>query len=236
MNGETPVLNDVSFHVTDGEFVAIVGPSGCGKSTLLSLIAGLLPPSSGFVSINGQDIKSSGMNLGYMLQKDQLLDWNNSLKNVSPEQDSMQNLSDNSYVQINEGNNMYGLITFINTYPTGQSECIRQRAALIRSLLMEPDLLLLDEPFSELDDQTRLMVADDIWKIIRKEETTVLLITNDISEAVSMADRVIVLSSSPGTVKRIFDIQLPRDKSMPSLVRNLPEFKEYVDLIRIDIE
>lgn len=231
LEGETPVLNDVSFHVMEGEFVAIVGPSGCGKSTLLSLIAGLLSPSSGFIYIDGKDIKSSGKNIGYMLQKDQLLDWHNTLKTVSLGSETQQKLSDNSYVQINEGINTYGLITFINTYPSGQSECIRQRAALIRSLLLEPDILLLDEPFSDLDTNTRLEVADEIWSMLRDEKKTVILITNDISEAISLADRVIVLSPRPAKIKNIIDIRLSMEESSPSATRNSPEFSMYFDMI-----
>lgn len=231
LEGETPALFDVSFHVKEGEFVAIVGPSGCGKSTLLSLIAGLLTPSSGFIYINGKDIKASGKNIGYMLQKDHLLDWRNTLKNVTLGLEIQHKLSDNSYIQINELLNTYGLITFKNSSPSGLSGGMRQRAALIRTLLLEPDILLLDEPFSALDYQTRLEVADDIWGIIRKEKKTAILITHDISEAISMADRVIVLTSRPGTVKKIFDIHLSIDNRTPFAARSAVEFKEYFNMI-----
>jgi NitT/TauT family transport system ATP-binding protein len=233
---ETPVLNDVSFHVIDGEFVTIVGPTGCGKSTLLSLLAGLLTPTSGFIYINGTDIKSSGKNIGYMLQKDQLLDWHNTLKNVSLGQETQEKLSDNSYVQINEGINTYGLITFINTYPSGQSECIRQRAALVRSLLLEPDLLLLDEPFSALDSEARIEAADNIWGMLRRENKTVIMITNDIAEAISLADRIIVFTSLPGTIKNIHDIHLTIDDFIPSAARSAPEFREYCEIIKKELE
>lgn len=229
--GETPALHDVSFHVMEGEFVAIIGPSGCGKSTLLSLIAGLLTPSSGYIYINGQSIKSSGKNIGYMLQNDQLLDWRNTLTHVSLGQESQKKLSDNNYVQINEGMSSYGLITFIDTYPSGQSECIRQRAALVRSLLQEPDLLLLDKPFSALDKDSRLDVADDIWEMLRSERKTVVLVTNDIEEAICLADRIIVLSSQPGSIVNTFDIQLTADERIPSVVRNAPEYNEYYEAV-----
>ena len=169
LEGETPALFDVSFSVADGEFLSIVGPSGCGKSTLLSLIAGLIAPGSGSIYINGKDIKSSGKNIGYMLQKDQLLDWRNTLKNITLGLEVQHKLSENSYVQINDMLNTYGLITFKSSYPSELSGGMRQRAALIRTLLLEPDILLLDEPFSALDYQTRLEVADDIWGIIRNE-------------------------------------------------------------------
>lgn len=231
LEGETPALFDVSFNVTDGEFVSIVGPSGCGKSTLLSLIAGLLTPSSGFIYINGKNLKSSGKNIGYMLQKDHLLDWRNTMKNITLGLEIQHKLTDNSYVQINELLNTYGLITFKNSYPSELSGGMRQRAALIRTLLLEPDILLLDEPFSALDYQTRLEVADDIWGIIQKEKKTAILITHDIAEAISMADRVIVLSSRPGTVKRVFDINLSMEHRSPIASRSAPEFTDYFNLI-----
>ncbi len=231
LDGETPALFDVSFQVRDGEFLSIVGPSGCGKSTLLSMIAGLISPSSGFIYINGKDIKSSGKNIGYMLQKDHLLDWRNTLKNVTLGLEIQHKLTDNSYVQINELLNTYGLITFKNSYPSELSGGMRQRAALIRTLLLEPDILLLDEPFSALDYQTRLEVADDIWGIIRKEKKTAILITHDISEAISMADRVIVLTPRPGTVKAVVDINFSLENRTPFATRSAPEFKDYFNLI-----
>ncbi|MBE5966865.1 MAG: ABC transporter ATP-binding protein [Lachnospiraceae bacterium] len=231
LEGETPALFDVSFSVMDGEFISIVGPSGCGKSTLLSLIAGLIIPSSGFIYINGKDVKSSGKNIGYMLQKDHLLDWRNTLKNVSLGLEIQHKLNDHSYLQIDELLNMYGLITFKNSYPSELSGGMRQRAALIRTLLLEPDILLLDEPFSALDYQTRLEVADDIWGIIRKEKKTAILITHDISEAISMADRVIVLSSRPGTVVNVFDTKFSIEHRTPFATRNAPEFREYFNQI-----
>ncbi|MDF2845899.1 MAG: ytlC [Herbinix sp.] len=211
LEGETPALIDVSFHVKDGEFVAIVGPSGCGKSTLLSLIAGLLSPSSGSIYINGKDIKSSGKNIGYMLQKDHLLDWRNTVNNVTLGLEIQHKLQNDSYVQINELLKTYGLITFKNSYPSELSGGMRQRAAL--------------------DYQTRLEVADDIWGILRKEKKSAILITHDISEAISMADRVIVLSSRPATIKHIFDIHLSIENRTPLSARSAPEFKEYFNLI-----
>ncbi|NLK74525.1 MAG: ABC transporter ATP-binding protein [Clostridiales bacterium] len=231
LEGETLALFDVSFEVKEGEFVAVVGPSGCGKSTLLSLIAGLLTPSSGYIYINGKDIKSSGKNIGYMLQKDHLLDWRTTLKNVTLGLEIQNKLNDNSYLQINDMLDTYGLITFKNSYPSELSGGMRQRAALIRTLLLEPDILLLDEPFSALDYQTRLEVADDIWGIIRKEKKTAILITHDISEAISMADRVIILTNRPGTVKNIIDINLSLENRTPFTSRSAPEFKDYFNLI-----
>ena len=230
LEGETQALFDVSF-VKDGEFFAIVGPSGCGKSTLLSLIAGLITPSSGSIYINKKDIKSSGKNIGYMLQKDHLLDWRNTMNNVTLGLEIQNKLIDSSYVQINELLNTYGLITFKNSYPSELSGGMRQRAALIRTLLLEPDILLLDEPFSALDYQTRLEVSDDIWGIIRKEKKTAILITHDISEAISMSDRIAILSKRPGTIKKIIDVNLTLENRTPFAARSAPEFSDYFNLI-----
>ena len=213
IEGETPVLLDVSFHISEGEFVAIVAPPASGKSTLLSLIAGLLTPNNGMIYMNGTDIKSSGKNIGYMPQK------------------GPYTFSDNSYLQINEFMETYGMITFINTYPSELTACTKQRVALIRSLLLESDLVLLDEPFSALDEQTRLYAADDIWSILRKENKTVLLATQEVSAAIRMADRVIVLSSLPSTVKQIFDIELSEENRKLLASETSLEFKAYLDLI-----
>ena len=185
LEGETPALADVSLHVNDGEFLAIVGPSGCGKSTLLSLIAGLINPDTGGIYINDKDIKSSGKNIGYMLQKDHLLEWRSTLRNLTLGLEIQHKLTENSYVLINDMLTTYGLVTFKDAKPSELSGGMRQRAALIRTLLLEPDILLLDEPFSALDYQTRIEVSDDIWGIIRKEKKTAILITHDISEPIS---------------------------------------------------
>lgn len=231
LEGETPAISDISFHVNEGEFLAIVGPSGCGKSTLLSLIAGLISPDEGGIYINQKDIKSSGKNIGYMLQRDHLLEWRTTLKNLTLGLEIQNKLTDSSYVTINRLLNTYGLITFKNSRPKELSGGMRQRAALIRTLLLEPDILLLDEPFSALDYQTRIEVSDDIWGIIRKEKKTAILITHDISEAVSMADRIIILSHRPSTVKRVIDVNLSIDERTPFHARSAPEFKDYFNLI-----
>lgn len=231
LEGETKALSDISFHVNDGEFLAIVGPSGCGKSTLLSLIAGLISPDSGEIIINNKDIKSSGKNIGYMLQKDHLLEWRSTLKNLTLGLEIQHKLTESSYVVINDLLSTYGLITFKNSRPSELSGGMRQRAALIRTLLLEPDILLLDEPFSALDYQTRIEVSDDIWGIIKKENKTAILITHDISEAVSMADRIIVLSKRPGTIKSVIPVNLTVEDRTPFHARSAPEFKDYFNLI-----
>lgn len=232
LEGETLALDDVSFGVKEGEFLAIVGPSGCGKSTLLSLIAGLITPTGGSIYIDGKEGRLSGKNIGYMLQKDQLLEWRTTLKNVTLGLEIQNRLTEDSYIMINDMLNTYGLITFKNSRPSQLSGGMRQRAALIRTLLLEPDILLLDEPFSALDYQTRLSVSDDIWGIIRKEEKTAVLITHDISEAVSMGDRIVILTDRPGHVKKVVDVNLTVDgPRTPFQSRSAPEFRDYFNMI-----
>lgn len=232
LSGETQALSDLSFQVSEGEFLAIVGASGCGKSTLLNLIAGLIEPSSGIIEIDGKDQKISQKNIGYMLQKDHLLEWRTTLKNLTLGLEIQNKLTDSSYIMINKMLETYGLIAFKDSKPSELSGGMRQRVALIRTLLLEPDILLLDEPFSALDYQTRLNVSDDIWQIIRKEQKTAILITHDISEAISMADRIIVLSSRPGTIKKILPVNLTIDGDRtPFKSRSAPEFKDYFNLI-----
>ncbi len=232
LKGETDAIADMSFQVYDGEFVAFVGPSGCGKSTLLSLIAGLLTPTSGNILINNMEAKLAGKNIGYMLQKDHLLEWRSTIKNLTLGLEIQNKLTESSYVMINQMLSTYGLVKFQNAKPSELSGGMRQRAALIRTLLLEPDILLLDEPFSALDYQTRLEVADDIWGIIKKEKKTAILITHDISEAISMADRVYILSGRPAHIKDIVDINLSVDGiRTPLRARSAPEFASYFDQI-----
>lgn len=224
--GETNVLNQISFSVRQGEFVAIVGPSGCGKSTLLSLISGLLSPDTGEITLE------EGKKIGYMLQKDHLLDWRTTEKNVALGLEITHQLSQQTYLQIDQMLQNYGLVGFKKSKPDELSGGMRQRAALIRTLLLEPDLLLLDEPFSALDYQTRLTVSDDIWQILQKENKTALLITHDISEAISMADRILVLSPRPAVIQKEIEINLtcPSGRT-PFHARSAPEFKEYFNLV-----
>ncbi|WP_066715726.1 ABC transporter ATP-binding protein [Clostridium sp. Marseille-P299] len=231
LEGETLALSDISFQVSEGEFLAIVGPSGCGKSTLLSLIAGLLKPDSGKIHINGAVASNSDINIGYMLQKDHLLDWRTTIKNVSLGLEIRKKYSDESFVMINHMLETYGLMAFKNAKPKELSGGMRQRAALIRTLLLQPDILLLDEPFSALDYQTRLEVSDDICNIIRDEKKTAILITHDIAEAISIADRVIVLTNRPATIKASVDIHLTTTDKSPLHARSAPEFSEYFNLI-----
>lgn len=233
VQGETLAIDDLSFEVKDGEFLAIVGPSGCGKSTLLSVIAGLLTPDSGRVLIGDKEPGKSAVNIGYMLQKDHLLEWKTTYQNAALGL-SIQKEKDNrdKLMLLNHLFQTYGLVSFESSTPSELSGGMRQRVALIRTLLMEPDLLLLDEPFSALDYQTRLEVSDDIWKIIKKEKKTAILITHDISEAISMADRVLVLSARPAKLRKEIPIILTFEGEItPFKARSTPEFQTYFNEI-----
>lgn len=231
LEGETKALTDISFSIASGEFVAIVGPSGCGKSTLLSIISGLLEPEKGLLKTNGKYLRESTMNIGYMLQHDHLFEWRTVYSNVLLGLEIQHILSAKSKAKAKELLELYGLKQFINSKPSELSGGMRQRAALIRTLVLEPDILLLDEPFSALDYQTRLSVGDDIGQIIRNAHKTALLVTHDLSEAVSLADRVIILTERPATIAKIVPITFTLEKDTPLLRRNAPEFKNYFNII-----
>ncbi len=227
MEGETKALSDISFHVNSGEFLCVVGPSGCGKSTLLSLLSGLLVPEKGEIRLDGVPVGKGASGIGYMLQRDHLFEWRTILSNVSLGLE-VRRMCDSKHLSRVKGLlDSYGLQYFYDAHPSELSGGMRQRAALIRTLALEPDLLLLDEPFSALDYQTRLSVCDDISSIIRSRRKTVILITHDLSEAVSAADRILILTSRPGTIKGELVIQFPNHEVSPLKRRNYPEFSSY---------
>lgn len=228
---ETHSLKNISFKLYKNEFISFVGPSGCGKTTLLNLIAGLLPLSSGQIEMNGKPIDSSDVNIGYMLQKDHLLEWRTIYKNLTLGLEIQHKLDKQHLTIIEELLKTYGLWDFRNAYPRQLSGGMRQRAALIRTLALSPDILLLDEPFSALDYQTRLNVSDDIGSIIKEKGISTLLVTHDLEEAISMADRVIVLSKRPGTIIADIPIKLSIDNRTPKTSRNAPEFNNYYNQI-----
>lgn len=231
MEGETPALCDLTFSVKPREFVALVGPSGCGKSTILNLISGLLKPEAGTLLSRGRPITEADLHIGYMLQRDHLFEWRTIYSNVLLGLEISRTLTPERKEKVGEMMETYGLKSFSNARPSELSGGMRQRAALIRTLAMEPDLLLLDEPFSALDYQTRLNVCDDIGKIIKKEGKTAILVTHDISEAISMADRVIVLAARPTYVKKEIPIQFAMEERTPMKARSAPEFKTYFNAI-----
>lgn len=231
MSGETPTLSEINFTVEEGEFVAVVGPSGCGKSTILNLISGLIKPESGSIFIQGKPIGESDLKIGYMLQKDHLFEWRTIYRNVILGLEIQKKWNDQTKKNVDEMLKTYGLYEFRNSRPSQLSGGMRQRAALIRTLALEPALLLLDEPFSALDYQTRLSVADDIGQILKAQKKTALLVTHDISEAISMADKVVVLSSRPASVKKVIVIDMGMEKRTPMASRNAPGFKTYFNQI-----
>ena len=227
MDGETQALSNISFTVDTGEFIAIVGPSGCGKSTLLSIFSGLLKPDEGEILIDGIPLPDSKVNIGYMLQKDHLFEWRSILSNAALGLEIQHKMDERHKNDLRELMNSYGLGNFENSRPSELPGGMRQRAALIRTLALEPDILLLDEPFSALDYQTRLSVCDDISTIIRGRHKTAILITHDLSEAVSVADRIIILSKRPGRIKGILPIPFSAPGLSPLERRNDPEFSGY---------
>lgn len=209
-DGEFEALRNLTFSIKKGEFVSIVGPSGCGKTTILSLIAGLLEPTSGEILLDGEKVK--GANIGYMFQRDQLFEWRNIYKNILlglEIKNKKQNEQDEEY--IDSLLKKYGLYDFKTKHPSELSGGMRQRVALIRTLAVKPKLLLLDEPFSALDFQTRLDVCDDVKSIIKEEKQTAILVTHDISEAISLSDRVFILTKRPATLHKVEIMNFAKD-------------------------
>lgn len=229
--GEVQALKNVNFKVNKGEFVSIIGPSGCGKSTLLSIIAGLEEKTEGEIYIEGNKTEEISSKIGYMLQKDCLLEWRNILSNTlfGLEIKGIKTKENIEYVKTLL--KKYNLYDFKNKYPSELSGGMRQRVALIRTLAVKPKLLLLDEAFSALDYQTRIMVTEDIYSILKKENITTIMVTHDISEAISMADRVLVLSKRPGTIKDIHKINFEIKDRTPINCRQSPKFSKYFDTL-----
>ena len=229
--GETQALSDITFSLAPGEFTAVVGPSGCGKSTLLSLIAGLMKPESGEILLNGEPLTENSSRIGYMLQHDHLFEWRTVYRNVVLGPEINGSLNEETKQRAKEMLKQYGLAQFASSKPSELSGGMRQRTALIRTLLPDPELLLLDEPFSALDYQTRLNVSDDIGQIIRDSGKTALLVTHDLSEAVSLADHIIILSERPARVSDIMPVTFSLENDTPLVRRNAPEFKNYFNRI-----
>ena len=225
--GATLALSDISFTVDPGEFLAIAGPSGCGKSTLLSLLSGLLVPEEGTIYIEDTPLKEASAGIGYMLQRDHLFEWRTIRENAALGLEIRHQKTKEALQELDNMLENYGLAGFSSAHPSELSGGMRQRAALIRTLVLKPDLLLLDEPFSALDYQTRLAVCDDIASIIRETKKTAILITHDLAEAISTADRVLVLSARPGRVKAEIPLTFAPQYDSPLKRRNAPEFAGY---------
>ena len=229
-SGEVEALRDLHFSVDDGELVSVVGPSGCGKTTILSLIAGLVTPTKGKILLNGEEMRTDATGVGYMLQRDSLLDWRTIYSNTQLGLEFCGKLQDNYVENVDKLLKSYGLWGFKDKYPRELSGGMRQRVALIRTLAISPDILLLDEAFSALDYQTRLLVVNDVYDILRKENKSAVMVTHDIAEGISMADRVIVLSKRPGTISQNMKLDFQKEKT-PLERRSAPEFQEYFNQI-----
>ena len=226
---EILAVDNFSFDLKEGEFIAIVGPSGCGKSTILSILCGLDEASLGTVEVD------PNLKFGYMLQGDNLFGWQTIYKNCMLGLELNKSVTKESKEYVKHLLKTYGLEEFMDAYPSNLSGGMRQRVSLIRTLATKPDILFLDEPFSALDYQSRLAVSDDVYQIIKKEKKSAIMVTHDISEAISMADKVIVLSQRPSTIKNIYEIKLS-NKSTPINNRKAKEFAHYYDLIWKDID
>ncbi|NMA69051.1 MAG: ABC transporter ATP-binding protein [Desulfitobacterium sp.] len=227
LNGEINALTKINLDIHEGEFVSIVGPSGCGKSTLLSIISGLIKPTEGRVLVDGETVSGTSRKIGYMLQKDHLFEWRTIQGNIRLGLEIQKNITPDTKAYMEHLLQTYGLFEFRHKYPSQLSGGMRQRAALIRTLVTNPQILLLDEAFSALDYQTRLAVNEDIYSIIKKENKTAIMVTHDIAESISMADRVVVLSRRPGTIKEIYSIEIDIEERTPLSSREAPEFQFY---------
>lgn len=229
---ETLAIANLSLEIYDGEILGVVGPSGCGKSTLLSIIAGLINPHKGQVFVKGKIVDKPLESIGYMFQKDQLFEWRNILKNVIIGLEIQDKLNEESLNEAKALLTNYGLGEFQYYYPYQLSGGMRQRVALIRTLLLKPDILLLDEPFSALDYQTRLAISDEVGLILREKKKTAILVTHDIAEAISLCDRIAIMSNRPGTIKDIINIDLScEEERSPIKLREAPEFRHYFNKI-----
>ncbi len=235
-NGEVAALKDISFSMKRGDFFSLVGPSGCGKSTLLSIVAGLLTPSGGRVLVNGEEVTGPSSRIGYMLQKDNLLEWRTIRQNVLFGLEIRRDLTAQTVAHADRLLAAYGLAEFKDKYPSQISGGMRQRAALIRTLAIRPDILLLDEAFSALDYQTRLEVTEDVYKILKKENVTTLMVTHDIPECIGMSDTVVILGPRPATVKELLPIHFDIENRTPLSCRNTPQFSRYFDHIWKELE
>ena len=231
LTGETAALSDLTFSVEEGEFFVIVGPSGCGKSTLLSLLSGLIPVEEGTIRLSQSPLAGHQTKIGYMLQQDHLFEWRTVYRNVVLGLEIQKKETPENVEHVEQMLKDYGLFAFKDSRPSELSGGMRQRAALIRTLALDPSLLLLDEPFSALDYQTRLNVCDDVYKIIKKEKKTAILVTHDLSEAVSMADRILILSKRPAKIRRILPVHFSDETMTPMQRRQAPEFKDYFNEI-----
>ena len=224
---ETEAVIDITFDLNEGDFIGIVGPSGCGKSTILNIICGLDEKTRGEV------IKKDNIKIGYMLQEDALFPWLTIFDNATLGLKISKKLTVQNKKYVLNLLRKYDLINFKDKYPNELSGGMKQRLALIRTLAMKPDILLLDEPFSALDYQTRLSVSEDVYNIIKEEKKSVIIVTHDLSEAISLCSKIIVLSKRPSIIKNIHEIKL---YDTPIQNRKSEYFSYYYDLLWKEID
>lgn len=230
LKNETLAVTDFNLDIKNEEFVSLVGPSGCGKTTVLSMIAGLIKPSGGKIIFDSHEVVGINTDIGYMFQRDNLFEWISVYENLVFALKIQKKLNENTKAFVLDLAEKYGLKDFLSHYPNQLSGGMRQRVSLIRTLATDPKLLLLDEPFSALDYQTRINVQDIVHDIIKREKKSAILVTHDISEAITMSNRVVVMTKRPGTIKseKIIDFG---DCDRPFLRRSQPNFQEYFNYI-----
>lgn len=233
----TKAIDSISFSAEEGEFLALLGPSGCGKSTLLSIISGIMKQTEGNVRIDGRDIRESEKEIGYMLQQDYLFPWKTILENVliGPTINKKKQTEDLRQ-QASRLLKEVGLPQVENKYPGELSGGMRQRAALVRTLITEPKILLLDEPFSALDFQTKLNLEDLVSNLLKMYRKTAILVTHDIGEAIAMSDRIIMMDANPGRIAKIYEVPAPLREALPFHARKHPEYQALFDQIWNELE
>lgn len=229
--GYTRALNDISLSIKEGEFVSLLGPSGCGKSTILSIIAGIIKQSTGTIRLQGKPINESSLAIGYMLQQDYLFPWKTIMENVllGPKiyNKNTEDVKNKAMEMLEE----VGLPNVADAYPASLSGGMRQRAALVRTLINDPKIFLLDEPFSALDYQTKLKLEDLVSKLLKMYQKTAVLVTHDIGEAIAMSDRIFVMNANPGTIEKVFEVPLELRNEDPFLVRRHPKYQLLFDKV-----
>lgn len=230
-DGVNQAVENITFTVQDGEFVSILGPSGCGKSTILSMLSGLFPPTNGVIKVKNREVKGPTREIGYMLQQDYLLGWRTIKENILLGLEIQGSLNEETEKKALRLLSEMGLIAVKDHYPNQLSGGMRQRVALVRTLATNPDILLLDEPFSALDFQTKLRLEDLVVDTLKRKKKTAVLVTHDISEAIAMSDRIIVLSSGPGRIRSIIDIPESLRSLLPFKSREMPEFQSYFQFV-----
>jgi NitT/TauT family transport system ATP-binding protein len=229
--GYTKALDDVSFSIREGEFIALLGPSGCGKSTILSIIAGIMEQTSGNVLLQDKPIRDSEMAIGYMLQQDYLFPWKTIIDNVLLGPKISKTLGNDSRKLANELLNEVGLPGVAENYPSSLSGGMRQRVALVRTLINDPKILLLDEPFSALDYQTKLKLEDLVAQLLKTYNKTTILVTHDIGEAIAMSDKIFIMDANPGTIAKTFEVPIELRNETPFFVRRHPKYQILFDKI-----